>query len=116
MASIPTRFFIWLFLLRSGDIGAEDEATGDLPVLEARVRRRRRVERQDLGDERGEVTVMRELERGLELALRRRVRADDLELLDDHEPGVEIDRAALEVADDDHAAAGRHRLERLRER
>ncbi len=54
-------------------------------------------------------------QRFVELGLRRRVGAEDLELFDDDEAGIQIRRAGLEVADDDEPATGGQGLERLGE-
>src|SRR5690606_39035159 len=112
MASIPTRSFMSVL----SNVRAQHEPTRDLAVFETNVSGGGLAQRQDPGDKRRELSRGRELERGLELFLRRRVGAEDLELLHDDEARVEIDRPRLEVADDDHATARRHRLQRLRER
>src|SRR5205807_742518 len=84
----------------SDRIGAQDESAGDLAVLEAGVRLGRVAERQHLADVGRELARVGQAKRGLELAGGGGVGAEDLELLDDDEAGVELDRAALEIADD----------------
>jgi hypothetical protein len=77
------------------------------------VRLRGLVEGEDVRDPGAQGAGFDEAEGFVELALRSGVGAQDFELLDDDEAGVQVHDPGLEIADGDQAAAGGEGLQGL---